>query len=373
MRSLFPEEPSVTPSRLLAARQAAGWTLVETARRLEVSPGLVSMWESGARSADAHLERLSRAFERSTAYFAGPELDDVRSEAVSFRSRKSLTARVREQTLARTRFATGAIDPFLRERVRLPQPNVPDLSGEAPETAAARVRAGWGMGDAPIAQVVHLLEARGVQTYWLNVDSESVDAVSLRREGTPFVFLNLKKESGERGRFDACHELGHLVLHGGRRSDELDDSRLEQEADRFASAFLMPEAVLARHGVSSHRIEALLPLKRLFGVSLKAVARRQRDLGILSQTQYVNLQKELSRRGQTKSEPQQIVREHSSLHPQIARRLEADGFTPEDFCRAVALDERDVAELMPTFAPSLSSPRHLRSILQVEAGGRNEG
>ncbi len=65
------------------------------------------------------------------------------------------------------------------------------------------------------------------------------------------MFLSTDK-SGERGRFDAAHELGHLVLHGEhedpRREDEISQRPCaEAEANRFAAAFLMPRSsVLAR-------------------------------------------------------------------------------------------------------------------------------
>jgi Zn-dependent peptidase ImmA (M78 family)/transcriptional regulator with XRE-family HTH domain len=369
MTDLFSGGSPITRSRLIAARQAEGWTLTEVANKLNVSPALVSMWETGARTADGYLDALSKEFDRPPYFFTAKPLDEVSADAVSFRSRKSLTARVREQTLARTRFATGAVHPFIANKVKLPVPGVPDYSGENPEVAANRLRMTWGIGNAPIAHVVHLLEAKGVETYWLNIDSDSVDAVSMRLDNTPFVFLNLKKIAGERGRFDACHELGHLVLHGGKRSDDLDDGEIEAEADCFASAFLMPRQLIDKHGTSSARMESLLPLKRLFGVSLQAIARRLRDVGIVSQPQYVSFQKELSRRGQIKSEPQQLQREHSGLHPQIKERLSSQGVSPEEFCRQIALDARDVAELMPTFAPELSSARHLASVFQVEIGG----
>jgi hypothetical protein len=46
----------------------------------------------------------------------------------------------------------------------------------------------------------------------LALDAAEVDAFSMWRQSTPYVFLNTKK-SAEHGRFDAAHELGHLVLH----------------------------------------------------------------------------------------------------------------------------------------------------------------
>ncbi|MEK2654790.1 ImmA/IrrE family metallo-endopeptidase [Pseudomonas aeruginosa] len=44
-------------------------------------------------------------------------------------------------------------------------------------------------------------------------ETSQVNAFSCWRRGvTPFVFLNTQK-SAEASRFDAAHELGHLVLH----------------------------------------------------------------------------------------------------------------------------------------------------------------
>ena len=40
----------------------------------------------------------------------------------------------------------------------------------------------------------------------------TVDAFSVWREYTPYIFLKLMK-TAEHSRFDAAHELGHLVLH----------------------------------------------------------------------------------------------------------------------------------------------------------------
>jgi hypothetical protein len=57
----------------------------------------------------------------------------------------------------------------------------------------------------------------------LSVDAAEVEAFSMWKEGAPFIFLNTGK-SAEHGRFDAAHELGHLVLHrheapSGREAD----------------------------------------------------------------------------------------------------------------------------------------------------------
>jgi len=63
------------------------------------------------------------------------------------------------------------------------------------------------------------------------------------KEGTPFIFLNSAK-SAERGRHDAAHELGHLVLH--RHGGPI-GRKAEEQANAFASAFLMPRSSILAH------------------------------------------------------------------------------------------------------------------------------
>ena len=75
------------------------------------------------------------------------------------------------------------------------------------------VRARWGLGERPVSNVLHLLESRGARIYSLTPENTELDAYSLYWQGRPFIFLATGK-SGERGRFDVAHELGHLVLHG---------------------------------------------------------------------------------------------------------------------------------------------------------------
>jgi hypothetical protein len=82
----------------------------------------------------------------------------------------------------------------------------------SPDTAALYLRQNWGLGERPIPNMLKLLEAKGVRVFSLAENTKAVDAFSVWRNGLPYVFLNIAK-SAERSRFDASHELGHLVMH----------------------------------------------------------------------------------------------------------------------------------------------------------------
>ena len=104
----------------------------------------------------------------------------------------------------------------------------------------------------------------------LPIDVEKV-AAAMELEVVPFAFHNkisglLKKEDGVIGvnqahhhlrqRFTIAHELGHFLLGHGlgeeHQEETVDDvfdkpRPIEREANRFASALLMPEARVKKH------------------------------------------------------------------------------------------------------------------------------
>ena len=87
-------------------------------------------------------------------------------------------------------------------------------------------------------------------------------------------------------RFDIAHELGHLVLHEGHVTG---DRKTESEANRFASAFLLPRStfvkVFPKRGT---RIDwaGIRALKLEFQVSKAAILYRAKSLELLDDDQY---------------------------------------------------------------------------------------
>jgi hypothetical protein len=75
-----------------------------------------------------------------------------------------MTARQRDRALSAGRLAL-LIDDWIEARFALPTSEVPSLTGHDPEAAAEVVRARWGLGEKPISNMLHLLEAHGVRVY----------------------------------------------------------------------------------------------------------------------------------------------------------------------------------------------------------------
>ena len=77
--------------------------------------------------------------------------------------------------------------------------------------------------------------------------------------------------AGDRRRFSVAHELGHLVLH---QVSEGSLHTVEQQADAFAAAFLLPEAAMRKVLVPPITLTTLADLKARWGMSLQALIRR---------------------------------------------------------------------------------------------------
>lgn len=172
-------------------------------------------------------------------FFFGMDVDEPSAEAASFCSLSTMPARDRDAALAAGAFAFMFND-WVDSRFHLPEADLLDCKEDTDPEAAARIlREKWGMGERPIRNMVHLLESKGIRVFSLAENTKTVDAFSMWRNDVPYVFLNTTK-TAERSRFDAAHELGHLVLHkhGGPQGGRI----VEDQANQFASAFLMPES-----------------------------------------------------------------------------------------------------------------------------------
>jgi Zn-dependent peptidase ImmA (M78 family) len=183
----------------------------------------------------------------------------------------------------------------------------------------------------------------------LAADCALVDAFSFGWHQTPYVLLNTTK-SGERGRFDAAHELGHLVLHSEHRLPHGPDA--EQEANRFAAAFLMPRASVLAHGLANATSDRILAAKQAWRVAAMALTHRLHELELLTEWGYRTACVDLSRRGYRTGEPGGIARETSQLLEKVFRSLRAEGASPADVARDLHLTtaelNRYVFGLVPT-------------------------
>ena len=328
-----------TPARLTLARQRRQLTAAALARELGVSARVVSDFERGRRlPATADLAELARVLGFPVEFFTAAEPAELTDDVVSFRARAKLPAKRRAGALAAGRLAiefTG----FLERRFLLPAVDVPVVGGGDPSAAAEALREEWELGSKPAPNLVHLLEAHGVRVFSLGVDHTEVDAFSFWHDGTPYVFLNMAK-SAEHGRFDAAHELGHLVLHGGSGAAARVDA--EAEADAFASAMLMPDVDVLTYVPDDPSKDQVLRACPRWRVSPLALTRRLRELRQVGDDVYRTLCADLAR---VDAESDQ-ARESSQLLAKVFRALREQGVTPHELAADLMLSTQELNNIV---------------------------
>lgn len=326
------------PSRLRLARKRRGYTATHVASECDLTPQSISAYERGKTEPTSEtLATLARFLRFPVAFFGQDDLDEPSPEGVSFRGLAAMTARQRDMALA-CGATTIALSTWLEERFHLPECDLPSLRGFEPEAAAEALRAHWGLGTEPCPNAIQLLESKGVRVFSLPRDSASVHAFSFFHEERPFILLTTDT-SGEKGRFDALHEIGHLCLH---RHASPAGRQAELEADRFASSFLMPRSTVIAAVPQDADLRTLIRLKKTWKVSLAALVHRAHQVGRLSEWRYRSLCIELSRRGFRKKEPNGMRRERSRVHDKALASLKKDGIGRREIANELMIPTADL-------------------------------
>jgi Zn-dependent peptidase ImmA (M78 family)/DNA-binding XRE family transcriptional regulator len=349
-------ERMFNPTRLNVARKRRGLTKIEFAKQMGVALRSFKAYELGEYppSEDA-INKIASVSGFPADFFFGDDLDEPRPDTASFRSMSRMKAFQRAMALGQGAIALH-LNRWLEERFELPSLDMPNLRDErSPEAAAEALRYHWGIGELPISNMIHLLEAKGIRIFSLAIDAQEVDAFSIWKDATPFIFLNSNKSS-EHSRYDAAHELGHLVLHrhGGPRGREA-----EQEANTFASAFLMPRASVLAHAPRFPTLATIVSLKSIWKTSVAALTYRLHAVNMLTDWQYRMLYIQISKQRFRTKEPNEAPRETSQVLPKIFAALHEEGVTRSGVARALALPQSELECLM--FGLTMAS---------IEGGGK---
>jgi len=342
-KSVPKSERIFNPTRLTIARKRRGLTKIDFATRTGIPLRSFKAYELGEYPPpDDVLAKFASVSGFPLEFFFGRTLDEPREETASFRSMARMKSYQRDMALSQGAIALH-LNEWLEEQFDLPSVDVPTLRHEtSPEAAAETVRHHWGIGELPVNNIVHLLESKGVRIFSLAVDALEVDAFSMWKAGTPFIFLNSAK-TAERSRHDAAHELGHLVMH--RHGGPI-GRKAEEQATAFASAFLMPRASILAHVPRFPSLNTLVKLKRIWQVSVAALAYRIHALGIVTDWQYRMLYIEISRNKFRTQEPNPIPRETSLVLPKIFAALREDGFSRSSVAKKLCIPQSELEALM---------------------------
>lgn len=296
------ETDNLQPARVRLARELAGLTQAEVASRSGVTAAAISQYEGGvSRPTQDVAERLAAALSVPPRFLTLPVVDTHDGFFRSLR-RTSVTQRRRARAIAHVAHDLAVQAPGALPAVRIPVRTLSPMSGDSEEieATASAVRQTWDIGPGPVPDVVASLEANGVLVIRLPLETGDVDAFSLPFSDRPVVVLGADKNDRARSRFDAAHELGHLVIHG---DTVWGTKEVEQQAHSFAAAFLMPANEIYDDLPSTVDWPRLFDLKRHWQVSLAALLMRARTLRKMTPETYLTAVKAASARGWRRVEP----------------------------------------------------------------------
>lgn len=345
----------LNPERLELVRSRLALGKSDFAAKIGVDRKTIQRFElEGADLSEETLEKIVKisGFPLEFFFKASPELPSV--DGVSFRSLRSLTARPRDAALAAAALAFE-LDDWVRSRFDLPRHDLPQFVGRTPQEAAVMLRTRWGMGVRPISNMINVLESHGVRVFSLSEETRHLDAYAFWRDNAPYVFLNTCKTC-EHMRFDAAHELAHLVLH--RHSGSKHRSA-EDEAHTFASEFLMPNDDMVANIPHVRALADIIKHKKRWGVSAASLIYNLNKKGNITDWIARGYYIELSRLGR-ENEPEPMLRETSQIWRKVLTALWREGMSVGRIASELALPEREISNLLfnitTTTVPDLPPP-----------------
>jgi len=342
--------------RLQLAREFRGITQKKLGDDVAASSVMIARCENGKKTDPAPdlVEACAEVLGFSAGFFYRKIPDLFLEQECSFRHRRSTPEKTKTQIRAHATLL-GMVIQQLRNHFSFPEANIPTISAstlDEVERAAEQTRLHWGLGiDGPILQIGRVLEHAGVIIVRHLVSSSKVDAFSRQGENT-VIFLNDAIESPSRWNFDIGHECGHLVMHAGIHTGDLET---EAQADRFASAFMMPSRAFSREFcMAPFSWKHVFDLKRRWQSSAASIVRRAYDLGLIGAVEYRRSFQYMSFKGWTKGEPSEPSFQEPELLPTAFNALgKKVDLTIDSLCSELQFTHKTFKEVTGVEVPLL--------------------
>jgi Zn-dependent peptidase ImmA (M78 family)/DNA-binding XRE family transcriptional regulator len=298
---------ATTGDMLRLARQRLGFTQKNAASRLGVAQPVLSRMENGLIPPEsAFLIKAAQVYQVPIEFF--DIRDPVYGPPVSVhpmtRGKSDVTAHELDLITAELNIRLMHLVRFLEGVDFEGTSTVPTLDVEqydSPEQISGVVRAHWKIPSGPIQNLTQYVERAGIIVGFSKFGGASVSGVTFRVPGRPPLILLNRSHPADRMRFTLAHEVGHLVMH------RFPTDNMEDEANQFASALLMPAAEM-RAAFQGRRItlQLLAALKPEWRVAMQALLMRASHLKFLSANQTRYLFQQIAARGWRLREPAEL-------------------------------------------------------------------
>ena len=343
-------------NRLKLARVYCGMTTDELGDKIGVTRQSISQFENEKNAPSlSTLISLASILHFPVSFFTQEDVDRGADNVGSTYFRKLLTTskKYQQEQIAKMRFV-ARIYSFLNQYVEFPHVNLPSIGPDVePELAAKKLREFWNLGYTPITNIIRVMENNGIVVTSFETSTDDVDAYSHKFNDLFIVVLSKNKRVAARTNFDAAHELGHILLHNWYEDlDSLSREEFrerENEANAFASAFLLPEEPFRydfeRYSLKGRGLERFVVMKQKWHVSIEALLYRARELDLITTTQYQSLYRLLHKKGWYHNEPCDEAIPFVSpimLKSAVSLLLKENVFTPVSFMKSLGEEIGDM-------------------------------
>lgn len=296
---------------LRTVRQARGKSQAQLADEASVSQAAISKMEAGLITDPASevIERIAKAVDFPSSIFFEPDrafgLPISLHGNAMYRRKASTGSRALEKLEADLNIRLMHVRRLLAAaefsgELPLPALDVDAYDGDV-ELIAEMVRRTWLIPNGPLYDLVSYIERAGIIVIECDLSSIGVDGLTIRTLGTPpCIFIDMSAP-GDRQRFTLAHELGHLIMHS------VPSPSMEDEANKFASALLMPRRDIRPYLLDRISIEKLASLKPVWRVSMAALLMRSQSVGATSDAQAQYLWRQMSALGYRRAEPESVA------------------------------------------------------------------
>lgn len=292
---------------LRLARQRKGFQQTEAANRIGVAQPLLSRYENKLnKPPEDFLAMAARVYEVRPSFFfqSQPIYGAPVSVHPMTRKRADVSARELDSVVAELNVRVMHLRKFL-EAVDVgsgsPLPRLDVEEYGDPEDIAGMLRAHWGVPRGPLPNLTTLAERSGVIVAHSAMSGVEVSGVTFAPPGIPPLVVLKDGHAADRLRFTLAHEIGHLVMH------RFPTPKMEEEANRFAAALLMPSEDIRQYFIGRRIDLALLAaMKPEWRVAMQAILMRAKSLGLLDRNQEEYLWKQIGIRRMRLREPPEL-------------------------------------------------------------------
>lgn len=342
--------------RIKQARELKRFTQSELARRLGINQSAVTQIETGRFvPSQAVLDAVARETDVLPVFFEQQPFELSSLGSLAYRAHATINSRERRQASQYLRLLVEHVQ-HMAKYLTIPSLQLP--TEESPIRAARLARLAFGLSPlVPVPHLLNRLERHGVIVFSLPSAMETMDAFSvwtLLDQRRPIVVLSSGRP-GDRIRYSAAHELGHLIMH---KQSEINNGALEGEANKFAAEFLLPEQAIRQSISERMNLTDAARLKSIWRVSMQALIRRARDLRIIDERRYRYLFEQISKKGWRKSEPIDVPIERPRLYRQMAEMLYGS-HKKEHLGLDSGIGPMMTKELMAQYDPAISNNKFM--------------